>query len=1349
MTISSHPGKYLRQTIIPSEISDLEAAIRLGIDQSLLSSLLNGESSLTPDLAVRLENTFGANSTLLLGMQASYDQQECPINEKVNNISTFVPNFLTIKARQIEEWAERNLEARSLLPVLLRKLVHSTGKGLIKVDFPGYDNSQRRGSDGFVQANAATPWIPSGNSYWEFGTDKDPLVKARKDFDARLGSIDSNIRKQSTYVFVTPRNWPASKKWETEKNAAGEWKHVRVFDANDLEQWLEHSVLAQIWLAEQLNLMTSGYETLNQAWSRWANASDPHLTPALFAPSIALHRDAFKNWLEKPSNNPFVITADSHIEALAFLACLFDDKELSTYKDLSAVFTSPDALKALVSSALTFIPIVYSDAAESELIDTYRRLHCILYRPRNVVDINPDVKLDLLSHKTFKEALTSMGITDSDIDRLGRESGRSPTILRRRLSNNAAIRKPDWARNNDVAKSLVPMVLIGAWHSNPEGDQRILSSIADQSYETIEDDLALLLKLEDSPVWSAGEYRGVASKLDAMFAIAHVMTAADLNRFFIAAEYVLVEINPALELPEKDRWAASLYNKTRSHSSALRTGICETLVLLSVHGNNLFYSRLGLNVEYQVITLIRKLLTPLTLEKLLSHSDDLPRYAEAAPEEFMHIVEMDLKHSAPVIIDLLKPVDTSTFGVSPSRTGLLWGLESLAWSPKNLWRVAAILAQLSKVKIEDNWVNKPINSLQAIFRSWMPQTAASVEQRLKVLENIAKRFPDIGWEICIDQIEPGSLIGGYSYKPNWRGDASGAGQVVTHKERYTFNRKALDILIAWPSHDEETLGDLVKCLQGIPKEDQNKIWDLIDSWAKNTNENAKAILREYIRQYAFTRVSRKRKLSEIARNRARQSYDLLQPKNPIIRYAWLFADQWIHESNDEIEDENYDFTKHEEQISRLRQEAIKEIWNDFGFEGVRQLIIDSNASIVIGQYATFVVKEVQEQKEFIKQLLSLNEDYQIKADWSLRGFLLGIKDDMRNELLQLTAEELSTNHRERLFLNAPFERSTWCLLEGNEGLHTAYWKNVFPAWGNHPPDDYNGIVDCLLAVQRPRAAFHAIHMNFKYIDTSRLMRLLYTIGKVDNEPVGPYRLSGYHFSKALSSLDGRSEVTVEEMARLEFMFIDILSDSEHGIQNLEHLISTSPLLFVQALILCFKRRGEGEDPKEWVIEDSAQRSLLASTAYRLLERIKMIPGTNEDGEIDVVALKAWLAEVRRLCGVYGRIEIGEQYVGQLLSRGPEKHGLWPCKEICEAMEEFSSSGIRTGFRIGIMNSRGVVWRDEGGKQERELATKYHELAERIYFDYPFVGRVLEDVAEAYEHEAKWQDTEADVLKRIE
>ena len=81
-----------------------------------------------------------------------------------------------------------------------------------------------------------------------------PGAKADDDYDARLASVDPAERADGTFVFVTPRNWPGKSAWEKQKSAAGDWKAVRAFDASDLEQWLEQSVPAQIWLAEQLAL---------------------------------------------------------------------------------------------------------------------------------------------------------------------------------------------------------------------------------------------------------------------------------------------------------------------------------------------------------------------------------------------------------------------------------------------------------------------------------------------------------------------------------------------------------------------------------------------------------------------------------------------------------------------------------------------------------------------------------------------------------------------------------------------------------------------------------------------------------------------------------------------------------------------------------------------------------------------------------------------------------------------------------------------------------------------------------------------------------------------------------------
>jgi addiction module HigA family antidote len=1342
-------GAYIRRHVIPTGMSVKEAAKRMGVGRPALSNLLNGNASLSPEMALRFEKAFGADRQKLLDLQAAADANSRRDTAKAVAVRAYVPNFLTIKAKQIDDWPDGNLDARNHLPVLLRRLIHSTSHELRHVDFPGYDNAQRHGWDGWIEADAATAWIPAGTSGWEFGTDEDPRAKAEKDYKARVASVPAAERANCTFVFVTPRNWPGKTEWARKKNESGDWKAVRALDASDLEQWIEESIPAQMWLAEKLGMPVTGFETPEHCWDRWAAASKPPMSPEFFAPSIAAHRGKLKAWLDKASDRVFVVSADSKDEALAFLTCLFRDPEIAARaNDLAAVFHSSDTLRTLAASSSPFIPIVTTQEAERELVSLHPRLHCIAIRPRNAVDSEPDIALDLLNHEAFEKALAAMGIEGHEVERLERASGLSPTILRRQLSDIDAIRTPVWARDQKISRSLIPMTLVGAWHAKSNADREVLAALAGCPYDEIEESLAQLLQQDDSPVWAVGQHRGVASKIDALFATSKWVTVSDLETFFRVAADVLSESDPALDLPEDQRWAAGMYGKVRNHSEALRRGICETLVILSVHGNNLFRDRLGVDVDAQVALLIRRLLDPLTLDKLLSHDDDLPRYAEAAPDEFLTLLEADLKRPEPSVLGLLKPAGSGVFGGCP-RSGLLWALEGLAW--KRLGRVTAILAQLSRTVINDNWANKPIGSLEAIYRSWMPQTAASLEDRKKALEALTKRYPDIGWQICVEQFDPHSRTGHYSHKPHWRNDAAGAGEPVrTRKEIYEFCRKALDLALAWPSHDEKTLGDLVERIDGLADEDQSRVWDLIDAWAEKTGDDAaRAELRERIRRFAFTRRGRRRGLKPTTTDRARSAYAKLTPEDPVIRHGWLFSKQWVEESSDEIGDVDLDYTKRDERIHQQRLDAMLEIWRERGFDGISALLEQSEAPHTIGRYAALCMSGSQESDDFIRRCLAVTNEKARRFDGCMEGFLISLDAAARTGVISSAAKDAEEEVIARLFRCAPFEQATWRQLDDySEQIRQRYWRDVTPTWHRHGDAEISELIDRLLEVKRPRAAFFAVHMECEKVETSRLKRLLRAIPTDSEEAAGTYQLDRHYLTDALDSLDGRAGVTRDEMANLEFLYLAALDRTDRGIPNLERQISESPTLYVQAIALTYKRSDDGEDPQEWRVNPD-RRSAVATATHRLLDQIRRIPGTDENGNINAESLAQWLAEVRRLCAEHSRAEIGDQCIGQLLSRSTaEDDGMRPCLAICEAIEPIGSPDIATGFAIGVYNARGVHWRGEGGAQERGLAEHYRDWAKRRAFDYPYVSSVLERIAASYDRDAEWQDSEAKVRRRL-
>jgi addiction module HigA family antidote len=71
----AHPGEILKELVIePLGLSITEAASRLGVSRTSLSKVLNGRGTVTPEMAVRLEMTFGKpNAAHWLRLQNAYD----------------------------------------------------------------------------------------------------------------------------------------------------------------------------------------------------------------------------------------------------------------------------------------------------------------------------------------------------------------------------------------------------------------------------------------------------------------------------------------------------------------------------------------------------------------------------------------------------------------------------------------------------------------------------------------------------------------------------------------------------------------------------------------------------------------------------------------------------------------------------------------------------------------------------------------------------------------------------------------------------------------------------------------------------------------------------------------------------------------------------------------------------------------------------------------------------------------------------------------------------------------------------------------------------------------------------
>jgi len=1354
-----HPGAFVKENVIPKEVSVKGAAEMMGVGRPALSNFLNGKASLSQKMATRLAKTFGINKGDLLALQQEYDSFLNREEEKRIAVKSYTPSFLKITATHIETWAEK-IDARSMLPALLRRLVNTTGGEIVSSNFPAYDKSQTPGWDGVVESNNNTPWIPSGSSGWEFGCNKTPRTKANDDYKMRTKLIPESERKKTTYVFVTPRSWSKKDDWIKEIKEKNEWKEVRAFDAGDIEQWLELSVPAQVWMAEQLGLPTSECQSLNNYWRFWSQTAKPAISSKIFNSSITDHAEKVINWYQSQPVKPFVITAASKEEAKAFLCCLADQaNNLKPLLDQAVFVSSPLTVKRLAENSTNFIPVAYTDDAQHELVVAFDKRHSIIIAERNIKRIEPDICLDLPSSESFKQALKDMGIDDAQIDVYANQSGHSPTILRRQLSKTPALGKPEWIVSAERLRTMIPLTLAGSWNVGKEADKEILSCLANRSYSDVEKDIARLVSLDDAPIWSEGKYRGVISELECFYAISDHLTEKDIDNFFDLAEYVLSEDDPSLDLEKENRWAANIYNKVRGHSSAIRENICQNLIILAVHGNGLFGQRLGLDIEKRVSYLISVLLTNKNARVWQAQQSDLPRYAEAAPDTFLSIVEKELQQVVPAFQILFEPVDSGMFSRC-ERTGMLWALELLAWRTSLLARVVKVLGKLSMYELDDNWANKPINSLKDILLIWRPHTAASIVQRCEVLELLCNQYPEIGWKICIEPLEPGNSFTSGTYRPSWRGDASGAGNNVTYEEARRYRQKCLELVLSWQSHSVTTLKGLVNCMSSMEDKDKRKVIEQVRHWVNSSSEEELITLREHVRTRTMTtRALRRNKKQNDNQDYVcgKELYELLEPKSLLLKHLWLFAKGWVEYTPEELEGDNFDHEAREEGLRTQRIQALKEIFADQSIQGLLDLLKKSSAGFHIGNYLYHYILEKKDIPDFILKCLSADEKHRYEADNCISGIMCQFEDAERGVLISQLIKRLSTFHDKkylisRLFILSPFSRNTWKLLEvQGEDIQNSYWQTIHPSWNRLSSEELSFAVAKLLIVNRPLAAFSLSHYKFEMIESDTIVVLLNAIANNISENDSNYTPDKYDIEQALKKLNERNDFDRMELVKLEYLYVDILhSHSSYGIPNLAKEVSKSPLLFMQLVAYSYKRSDGGEDPAEWNIpQDKEQKSIFATKAYHVLDCLSIIPGTQENDFIDIGRLRDWILQVRELAREHGRESITDQQIGKLLSTSPEDdNGIWPVKEIRDVFEETGSSEISIGMELGVYNNLKDGLEPVDTLRKKGKAEKYKQMAEKVMNKTPFVGKMLLNISQMHLQDAMRWESDDRIRKRL-
>lgn len=1254
---------------------------------------------------------------------------------------------MRITASHIVNWASTHVkEAQTDLPRWVRRLCFEPG-ATRQLSFPAGDSTYVPGWDGVLFSDLGNAWIPAGASCWEVGCDQDVPGKANRDYRKRTETTKKEVRSNCTYVFVTPRRWTKKSEWLEGRNRQGEWADVRVYDADDLEQWLEQSPAVALQFAEALGLSGGGVVSLSRYWDTWARQCSPTITPeALFQDRASISGALGEKLQESVTRvQPLVIRADSVEEAVAFTVAMVMASDQLQHHAL--VVTEPHGWRYVEANPQLRVAIAARTEIASNLV-LRDGLQVIIPHATGDLAGRPNGNELILERPNiyeFEKALIATGMEESDAKRYALSTGRSWTVFRRQRATNPAIQRPIWLEAPQAA-SLPLLCLLGAWHSDKAADRQAVEELSGRSYETVEQDLRQLVRLDDAPLLKIGEVWKAKSPLELLSQCADRITNNQLDRFFALAQKMLSAPDPQLELPDNERWMAQLHGKVHPYSNLLFESICDSLIKLAVRAPEQAGLQ-PLDIEERVAGLVGELLDGADGWRWLSLSSYLPNLAEAAPDRFLRAVQNSLRMADAPITRLFTETSDSILGGRCWHAGLLWALETLGWAPRRLAPVALILAQLSHVPMKGNWGNKPSRSLLSFFRSWFPQTAASLSERIKVLTLLIDRDPEAAFRLLVGIAERGQQTADYIHRPKWREDDAGAGRGVTHAEMYEMLDFVHEKLLHLSNGNAPRIVSLLQKTGFRDPEHLPKLLELIEPFTQATNTDVdrqilRIALRAIINWHRNYDEAPTKELNEWLES-VETCYKRLAPLNLVIRDHWLFDSHWLELPT---EDEKKDLHDKAKIVSELRASSLSEIYQAQGISGIESLIEVCTESSIVGATMAGVAWGESFWMEWISEKLeSVESGTRLSA--CIAGFLRTaaspVSDALLKKVIELGKHRGWPPVRLASFLTLAIpNRETWQLVEscGHE-VDTEYWHRVQP-YHQTNDEDLDFVLEQLLKAERPMSALFCCQFKLQETAPGKIflaLQQLLNCREIDGPKIQPW-----HLEKMLERLASSGEFDCLALAQLEFGLFPFL---QHGRRNnasaLYEAITSEPELFKE--LICAIYRPEHGERQE--VNDASRAT--AERAWSVLHHCKRLPGTQLDGSIDADKLSRFIQEARELCSDADRPTMCDQTLGEILSHSPaDEDGTWPFNPTREILESPELEHMRTGFITGTVNKRGVTSRSpwDGGDQERNLAAHYSSQAERVQHSHPNVAAMLVQLAQGYERHGKREDVEANLRK---
>ncbi|MFE9174335.1 hypothetical protein ACFYNZ_33685 [Streptomyces kebangsaanensis] len=1233
----------------------------------------------------------------------------------------------------------------TVLPLLVRRLIAETASGLESLDMPGGSGTAVGGFDGIVTASGPSAFVPDGTSVWELSVGGGNS-KAEEDYEKRTKGPNGLATEDVTYVEVVLDTWRDARTWAARHAEDGRWREVRGYNLDVIDLWLEQAPATTAWLAARLGKALPGVRSLETWWTdSWLRSTRVPLDRAVV---LAGREKAAADFSAVLATGRSVIALGGDLrpdELCAFVAAALEQENILGSSQVGArvLFVSDSSsLQQLITQRQPLILVLADPALARDI--PHQRPHQLVWA---AMPGGPcDVKVPRLHSQVIESLLRSAGMSYERAARFGTLGRRSLLALRRALAHHPEPLTPERASTLDVVRRR--LLLLNSWNGDYREDRRVVGQCLGLEYEELQERARELAAGTDIPfLGHLEEIWHVLAAEDAWTLFGTSLTSDDLQVFRTTVLEVLTETDPILGLEPSERWRAGVMGVRRRFSDTLRTGLAQSLALLGTLGADLRGPR-GVTGDRWARLVVRDLLKQANADDTYSLwrslGDVLTLLAEAAPEEFIEAMHEGLSGTTPLHAAMFTDNEPDNMGLGSSspHTRFLWSLEILAWSPEHLDDAVDVLTALAVVDPGGRLSNRPLASLVGILSAWAPNTTARAEARIRVIQRLARRHPVIGRKLLLQLIPDSHAVQMSHPGPrfrDWKRDIA-----VTLDDRWSVTNAVADLLLDELKAAPELYVDLISKIDDLPPRHRAEVAQRLTELADDLeDDDQRSVLHHALRD----QISRHQEYSDTAwalpadeLRPLQAACEALEPRNPVLRHAWLFQSHWVTLGDIRRRD---DFALYQAQILARRATAVGETVANGGLEALVALASATKFADLVG------IALAEHSEDHDQELLSWLEEGASPAKEVATGYLRrrmwAHGNVLRDRLLSLTEVPQTQAMLLRL---APEPATAWSkLAELSPEVAEHYWRE-FSCFGLG--SDFPQALEAarsLLSAGRPAAALTVISLYDREEDSAETAEIVVT----GLEGLIAARLSDPELDQLSSSFQDlfallarhHERIGRQRILSLEWQLFPALGfDAEAP--TLHKTLVEDPEAFADLVTWSFRPSTTAKEDVEDPVEQENRRNI-ASRAYGVLHSLRTCPGLTADGTLDPVALRTWVMAARAELAARDRARVGDVQIGQVLAFAPrDRDDLQIPEAVRDLLEEINSRDLERGLSIGIYNKRGVTSRGllDGGTQESELARSFREQAEHAHA-WPRTRKLLKGLAESYEAEARREDHEAE------